>query len=167
MGLVSDWGSTAAERAAALPGDDLVAEPDVVLHRAIDIDAPAAVTYRWLCQMRVAPYSYDTLDNFGRRSPQSLTPGLDELAVGQRIAKVFRVAGFERDRFIVMRTRNRVFGEVVMTYVVTGPRLLGRLTVRYPRSPVGLVMRAVLPAGDLVMMRRQLLNFKGLAEATG
>jgi hypothetical protein len=37
--------------------------------------------------------------------------------------------------------------------------------VKYPRGPIGWIERLALPWGDLIMMRRQLLNFKGLAEA--
>ena len=41
-----------------------------------------------------------------------------------------------------------------------------KLLVVYPRGIAGRVLAAVLPAGDLVMMRRQLLNLKALAEAS-
>jgi hypothetical protein len=33
-----------------------------------------------------------------------------------------------------------------------------------PRGLYGAVMRRILPVGDLVMMRKQLLTFKALAE---
>jgi hypothetical protein len=43
-------------------------------------------------------------------------------------------------------------------------RLLVKMAVRYPRGLRGALMRFALPWGDLVMMRRQLLNFKALVE---
>jgi hypothetical protein len=39
-----------------------------------------------------------------------------------------------------------------------------KLAVRYPRHRLGRLGRWWLPAGDLVMMRRQLLNLRALAE---
>jgi hypothetical protein len=167
---IEQWGSTPEERTTAMPCDGLVANPDAVLHRALDVDAPAAVMFRWLCQMRAAPYSYDWLDNRGRRSPRTLTPGLEEIEVGQRWM-IFRLVGFEPGRSLTLLSKGRVFGRVACTYSVEqrdehSSRLLVRMLVAYHRGPpFGALMRAILPPGDLVMMRRQLLNLASLAEA--
>jgi hypothetical protein len=126
--------------------------------------------FRWLCQLRLAPYSYDVLDNLGRRSPRTLDAGTDELVVGQRMVAIFRLASFERDRHLTLVARgHRVFGDVAVTYRVEPAgaeecRLVVKLAVRYPRHPLGRLGRWWLPAGDLVMMRRQLLNLRALAE---
>src|SRR2546423_10483283 len=166
--VIYRWGSTAAERSGRFACDGLLAEPDEDLFRAVDVRAPPATVFRWLCQLRAAPYSYDRLDNLGRLSPQTLTPGLERLARGQRVMRIFRLVDFEQDRSMTLLSKGRVFGLVACTYRVdpVGPgcsRLLVKLLVSYPRR-WGAPMRVVLPPGDLVMMRRQLLNLKGLAE---
>jgi hypothetical protein len=170
VGVVRHWGSTAAERALRLPCDDLVPDPDDVAWRAVSVRAAPATTFRWLCQMRVAPYSYDLLDNLGRRSPRTLTPGLDDLAVGQRIATIFEVASFARDEQLtmVLRRARAAFGDLAITYATLpdgdGTRLLVKLRVVYPRNLWGRAARHLLMPGDLVMMRKQLKTFAGLAE---
>ena len=170
MGITSTWGSTPSERARAYPCDGLVAPADDSLFRAVDVRAPAATTFRWLCQLRVAPYSYDWIDNRGRRSPRELTPGLEHLELGQRCCSIFRLVDFARDDHLTLRSRGPVFGDVVITYRVrpdpAGSRLAVKLLIRYPGPPWGWIARAVLPAGDLVMMHKQLTNLAGLAEAT-
>jgi hypothetical protein len=163
----NSWGSTPEERAIPLPCDRHVPDGQI-LHRAVDVGAPAATTFRWLCQMRAAPYSYDWIDNFGRQSPQHLTPGLDALAPAQRFMTVFELVDFEPDRqlTLVLRGGRRLFGEIAGTYAVLPQgrdrsRILVRLRWRQP-SPLH---AAVMPWLDLVMMRRQLLNLRELAEA--
>jgi polyketide cyclase/dehydrase/lipid transport protein len=168
------WGSTAAERALPFPCDRHLGDPDAAYFRAVDVDAAPSVVFRWLCQLRAAPYSYDWIDNLGRRSPRELTPGLERLEVGQTVMTIFELVEFEPDRHITAVTRRaqRLFGEVAATYLVVpqpgtdGSRLVVKLRVRYPPNPFGrLLIRPLLPWGDLVMMRRQLLNLKRLAEA--
>jgi len=163
------WGTTPGERAEALGCDALV--PDGIrLARAVDVAAPAEVVFRWLCQLRAAPYSYDLLDNFGRRSPQVLVAGLERLEVGQPFMTIFRLRAFEPGRSVTLEHRGRAFGHVAVTYLVTpaGPqdsRLRQRIAWTPPRVPFGRrALTAALAAGDLVMTRRQLLNLKGLAE---
>jgi hypothetical protein len=167
---VRHWGSTADERALELPCDALVPGGEV-LHRAVGVDAPPELVFRWLCQLRVAPYSYDLIDNFGRRSPQQLTPGLERPQVGQTFAHVFTLADVDpgRSLTIAWQGRRRPFGELAITYAAlrdrAGTRLLRRLRWDQPaRGPLGRLWHAVLPPLDLVMARRQLLNFKRLAE---
>lgn len=169
---VSTWGSTPAERAAAFPCDGVLADPEVELWRAVDVAAPSEVTFRWLCQLRVAPYSYDWIDNFGRRSPRALTPGLERLEAGQRFMTMFELADFEPDRSLTLRHAGPLWGRIAVTYQVSPEgagrsRLAVKVVARFPRrSPLWLPFRALLPAGDLVMMRRQLLNLKALAEGS-
>ena len=51
---VRSWGSTAAERALAFPCDRHLPVHDDALFRAIDVDVPAPLLFRWLCQLRLA-----------------------------------------------------------------------------------------------------------------
>ena len=44
--------------------------------------APAEAVWPWVAQVRLAPYSYDWIDNRGRRSPRKLA-GLPEPRVGE------------------------------------------------------------------------------------
>lgn len=169
--FVEEWGSTAAERAESYPCDRLLADPDVAMYRAVDVRAPADIAFRWLCQLRAAPYSYDRLDNRGRRSPQELTPGLDRLEVGQRLQTIFELVEFEPGRSLTMVSNGRLFGRVACAYLAdpAGPgrsRLIVKISARYARGIHRPLMKLILPPGDLVMMRRQLLNLKGLAERT-
>jgi hypothetical protein len=165
---VYEWGSTPEERELDLPCDSLLPDPDVVVHRAIDIDAPPAVVFRWLCQLKVAPYSYDLIDNFGRRSPRELTPGAEHLERGQRVMTIFRLVDFETDRQITLEGRGWLAGGVAVTYAVTprgnGSRLLARILVRRKRRPLASLYARALPYLDLPMMRKQLLTLKELAE---
>ena len=122
--LGDSWGETAAERAAAYPCDGLIADPHQEAWRAIDVDAPAPLVWRWLCQLRVAPYSYDWIDNWGRQSPRQLTPGLDALAAGQTVMSIFRLVDFARDGHLTMfisdAAAKGVFGDLAVTYSVRG-----------------------------------------------
>ncbi len=172
-GIAHAWGSTAADRALAFACDGVLGEPADALYRAIDVAAPPERVFRWLCQLRVAPYSYDWIDNLGRQSPRMLTPGLDDLAVGQRVMTIFDLVAFEPGRHLTLRLRRRggLFGDVAVTYLVVprppdGSRLVVKLRWRYPTVPVGWLACRLLPWGDLVMMRKQLLTLKALAEGS-
>jgi hypothetical protein len=158
MTLGLNWGADSSERTAAMPCDPLLSGPVTRADRAISIDAPPVTVFAWLCQLRVAPYSYDALDNFGRRSPRERDPDLVHLAVGQRFMTVFRLHSFVDTQHITLRT-----ARVAVTYGVrpqgTGTRLHVRVMFGIPRFVGHLVA-----AGDLVMMRKQLLTLKSLAE---
>jgi len=74
---VLTWGSTGQERALRFACDEFTGQTADALYRAVTVNAPPAVVFRWLCQLSAGPYSYDWIDNLGRRSPRTLTSGLD------------------------------------------------------------------------------------------
>lgn len=172
MNMAFTWGTTATERQRAYPCDRLCLPFDHDLWRGVEIAAPPSIVFRWLCQLRVAPYSYDWIDNFGRQSPQQWTPGLDQLAAGQPMMTIFKLHTFVQNEHLTIETKGRVermFGRAAISYVLApGPngctKLIAKLRVRYPRTPLGWAARIGLPWGDLLMIRKQLLNFKRLAE---
>jgi hypothetical protein len=168
-------GLRAGEVESEFPCDRHIADPEDAYFRAIDVAAPAPVLFRWLCQLRAAPYSYDWLDNFGRRSPRRLTPGLERLEVGQRFMTIFDLVEFEPDRQITLlcaRLR-RAFGEVAGTYLIESGergercRLVVKTSVNHPGGRLeSTLRRRLLPRTDLFMMRKQLGTLKALAEDT-
>ena len=172
--LSQTWGTEPQERQLPFPCDQFIPDPDAAVYRGITIHAPPATVFRWLCQMRVAPYSSDWIDNGGRQSPRRLIPGLDALEIGQDVIEIFKLVDFIGDQHFTIRTKPDVaaagvFGDVAVSYVIvvksdTACRLLVKLAVQYPRGTIGWLLRMFLPWGDLIMMRRQLLNFKELAE---
>jgi len=119
MDTACTWGTTAAERLQAFPCYQVLPAYDQAMWRGVTVAAPAAIVFRWLCQLRVAPYSYDWIRNGARRSPQQLVPGLDQLAAKQTVMTI---------------------------------------------TPVRPLLRALLPWVDLLMMRKQLITLKRLAE---
>jgi hypothetical protein len=168
--LPTSWGATVEDLERVYPADTMLEDPVIVLTRAVSMAAPTELAYRWLCQLAVAPYSYDLLDNRGHRSPRELTPGADQLEVGQRVM-VFQLTEVQPGRQwsgLTYPAASRLFGTVAVTYAVEpvdrrSCRLLCRMAARQG-GPFEWVRARLLAWGDLVMMRRQLLNLKRLAE---
>jgi hypothetical protein len=179
------WGSTERERQLRYPCDRYLPDNDEAYFRAIDVNAPTPTLFRWLCQLKVASYSYDWIDNLERLffegkeriplpdSPQELTPGAEILAPEQRFMGVFKLVEFEPNRHLTMvmdaPLAVEVFGEVAASYVIFPKtphscRLVLKGLLRYPRNSVWSGMRWVLPWGDLWMMQQQFRTLKRLAE---
>lgn len=159
-----NWGATAQERAMGMACDELLPKASLRLHRAVSIEADPSLVFRWLCQLKLAPYSYDLLDNLGRRSPRELVAGCERLEVGQRFMFIFSLSSFVSDQHITLCARR-----LAVTYAVLGEsphtRLLARVLFLGPDPPLaGRITAQLLALGDLVMMRKQLLTFKELAE---
>ena len=175
MSAATTWGTEEAERRLPFSCDRYVEQADAAYFRGITVRGRPATLFRWLCQLRAAPYSYDWIDNGGRRSPPTLTPGLEQLAVGQSVMRIFSLVEFAKDRHLTLRIKHgtgagSLFGDLALTYLIVPEdtarcRLLVKLVVRYPPGWKGALMRWGLPWGDLMMMRRQLLNFRTLAES--
>jgi hypothetical protein len=157
------WGVSDAEVALAYPCDEFVASPAWRAWRGVEVAAPAAAVWPWVAQVRLAPYSYDWIDNRGRRSPRELV-GLAEPRVGEGFTAV---GGRAVGRIVAVEPGRQLTGAIMgafMSYVLVpqehdSTRLLLKAVMRTSR-----VKALGLSVGDLVMARRQLLNLKRLAE---
>jgi len=157
------WGVSTSEILRSYPCDAFVAAPTLQAWRGVRVEAPAAAVWPWVAQIRIAPYSYDWIDNLGHRSPRELM-GLPEPQAGDRFTTA---AGRGVGRIVSVdpgRQLTGTIGGAVMSYVLVPQqpdvtRLLFKFVVRTSRwAALG------LSAGDLIMARRQLLNLKQLAE---
>ena len=136
--------------------------------------APADVLYLWLCQLRRAPYSYDWIDNLGRRSPRNPDPRLCTPSPGDRFMTIFTLVDVEPGRSLTLRLRpgppTRLFGEVVLTYTIEERHGLRHLVAAIWFGRVGRLAprlrRLLLVWGDAAMMDRQLRTLCQLAEAS-
>lgn len=171
----TQWGSTPAERARALPGDEYLdgASPArVAMTRAISIGAPPERVWPWIAQLGRGAgwYSIDRLDNGGKASAWHIVSWIPEPRLGdataigylRRIDSARSVVWWaDGVRFLGARAR-------LVTCLKLEPEPGGtRLVSRYSADAAGstahvalLVFRTI----DSIMASRQLLGVRARVE---
>jgi hypothetical protein len=171
----SRWGATDAECAAAMAGDELIAQPQFAPTRAMTIDAPPAAVWPWIVQLgygRAGWYSYDLLDNGGRHSADRIVPEWQTPAVGDVVAMngrpteltAFRVAALVPERVLVWGKPDSSWVWQLSPTPAGGTRLVTRVRLRYAGA-TALLSAPLMEVGDFPMMRRCLYGIKRRAEA--
>lgn len=157
------WGVTPAEVERRYPCDRLVPDPVWEAWRGVTVRAEPDRVWPWVAQIRLAPYSYDWIDNFGRRSPQQLR-GLPEPVVGEAFTTA--LGGRRLGRIVAVTPGEALTGRimgVVMSYLLVPEGEVTRLLLKLAMGRRW-ALAPLLSIGDLVMARRQLLNLARLAE---
>ncbi len=158
------WGTSGAEARSGFPCDAYVKDPSLAVWRSVGIDAPLHDVWLWLVQLRLAPYSYDWLDNLGRRSPQARhdlpdpRPGDHFMVTGGRPVGV--VLEVKHHIHLTGRILGVTISYRLQPVKITATRLTMKATGKLARG-----LNTIVSLGDLVMARRQLLNIKQLAES--
>jgi hypothetical protein len=170
------WGSTDAEIARAMPGDEVLENPTFNATRAVTIEASPEEIWPWIVQIgyrRAGFYSYDSLDNDGIPSAERILPEFQSLEVGDTIplskAAHVRVTELEPPHSMVL-----VF-EVDGTWsnatwvwgLYPGNTSLTRLVTRLRANPRNIGSRVFLDLGEIIMMRKCMLGIKRRAERPG
>jgi hypothetical protein len=97
------WGAADDEADGPLPGDELIAHPDLSATRAIAIRGPASQVWPWIAQLgqsRGGFYSYDFLENLAGcdiHSADRVIPEWQEIRVGDEV-KLAPQVGLESGR---------------------------------------------------------------------
>jgi hypothetical protein len=126
--------------------------------------------------MNYAPYSYDWLDNFGIKSPDYLIKDAHMLKNRQTFMTVFPLLTFIPNKHITFASPSNpilahLYGQFLVSYVIyklnsQKSRLLVKIRWSYPKGVIGKILSFLAPKLDLIMMRKQLLNFKKFSEQT-
>jgi hypothetical protein len=172
-----NWGATAGEAGRNLPGDELLADPDIVATRAITIAAPPSAVWPWLVQMgpgRAGCYTYDWIENLSglnMHSADRVHPEWQGLEVGEVLRSGegkpgMRVEVLEPERALVNRSEA---GDWVWAFVLVPENGSTRLISRNRISMKGVAAgqrlgMLVMEPGSLVMERKMLRGLKERVE---
>lgn len=169
------WGSTPAERARALPGDEYLAEGQparVAMTRGISIGAPTERVWSWIAQLgRGAGWcSIDRLDNGGRASAWHIVSWIPEPRLGDATAigylrrmDVGRSMVWWADGVRFLGARARLVTCLTLTPEGGGSRLVSRYSADAAGSTAHLAL-FVFRMMDSIMARRQLLGIRDRVE---
>ncbi len=174
------WGARPDEVERELPGDELLADPDVVSTRVVAIDAPPSAVWPWLVQMgpgRGGAYTYDWIENLlglGMMSADRIHPEWQHLEVGDTPSlREGADAGPDAMRVRILQPEDALVtasddGKWVWAFVLApdrdGTRLISRNRVRSGESLGARVGLAVMTPGSWVMERKMLNGIKERAE---
>jgi hypothetical protein len=116
------WGATGEEASATLAGDDIIPDADLVVTRAISVNAPADQVWPWIAQIgqgRGGFYSYDKLENLvgcdiHARTRSSPVAGRQGRRRGQARAEVgLEIAAVQPPRALVLPAESDRRGDAV------------------------------------------------------
>ena len=156
------WGVTEAETRRRFGCDDVVEDPTFEAWRGVTVEADAATVWERVRQVRIAPYSYDLVDNLGRRSPRELRD-VAEPAPGDPFTRAF---GRDQGQVVAVDPGRELTARIMgahMSYAVVPDARRTRLLLKVV-TRTGRLLSPVISVGDLVMARKQLLTLKALAE---
>lgn len=174
MPIHISWGILPGEESLPFPCDTMAGTFDGTYFRGITIQSTPSIIFQWLIQMRLAPYSYDWINNLGRTSPRQILKDQSDLQIGQTMMHIFEVAQFNPPHDLTLRVKSNsfgkfLFGDILLSYRIIpinndSSRLLVKIYRKFDRGPLGLFMRYFLPWANLIMHRKQLRLFKQLSE---
>jgi hypothetical protein len=179
------WGADSREASAWLPGDDLVADPDLIATRAITVRARPEDVWPWIAQLgqnRGGFYSYDVLENLVGcqiHSTDRIVPAWQDVTVGDPVnlapEVALTVAVVDPPRALVLSGAVPM-GETAPPYdfswsfVLDGQDSTTRLIVReryaYTRWWAPLLVEPVAVISYL-MSQRMLRSIRDRAESAG
>ena len=166
------WGATKEEINSAVIGDDLCSDATLTATRCITIAAPPKDVFPWIRQMgfrRGGWYSYDWIDNLGRRSATSILNEWQEVKSGDLIPSgpiAFTATIVEPPKAFVLELKNgkkstpRLHFTLAyeLRVVPEGTRLVTRMRLHINVPGGRLIEQFILGPGDGFMLRRQLLT---------
>lgn len=169
------WGATDAEVKRSMPGDEIVDKPSFNATRAVTIHAPAQNIYPWIVQMGVSRagwYSYDLLDNLGRRSAESILPKHQNIQVGDVIPlspdgkQGMSVKYFRKNKWMLWWDKK---GDTSWVWEIHpegqgNARLITRVRVKYRLFSPAILFNLLIEFFDILMMRKSMLGIKRRAE---
>ena len=175
--FLESWGATPDEIVGAVVGDDLCPDARVVATRCITIDVPPHEVFPWIRQMgfgRAGWYSYDWIDNLGRKSARRIRPEWQTVASGDRVPagpkSFIALHVSEPHSFVLATSASGVSKRLMFTLAYElrphpqGTRLVTRMRARINVPGGRLLERLFLAPGDGIMVRKQLLTLQQLVE---
>ncbi len=173
------WGATEGEAGMALPGDELLEDPDVVTTRAIGIEVAPSSIWPWIVQMgsgKAGMYTYDWIENLlglNMHSADEILPQFQDRKVGdlEQIGSKgprLQVAVLEPETALVVRSENGNWVWAFCLYPTSDGRtvLVSRNRIASPGASARtrLLNTLVMEPGSLVMERKMLRGIRQRAE---
>ena len=145
------------------------------LLRCVEIKAGASDIFVWLKQLRIAPYSYDFIDNRCRKSPDYIIENLPPLKVNTHYLLSFHIFAFMENSFIACRfcepinqPLNFYMKDMFIEYRIeeqgTKARLWCKIKGYYNGDISSKGFFFIFSILNKIMMTRQLKNIKKLSE---
>ena len=167
-----NWGATDTEINGPVVGDDLCSDAGVSATRCITIGASPGEVFPWIRQMgygRAGWYSYDWIDNLGRRSASTIHPEWQHVDSGSTVPGGpidFEAVIVDAPRSFVLRVVPKGFMRTRLCFTLAyelrddpnGCRVVTRMRARIGVPGGGLIERFILAPGDGIMLRKQLKN---------